>query len=291
MEEPVLKPRNKWLAALLSCIAPGLGQLYCGRGRRAFWFLAAYFGILAGSAGLAFFLDDLRPAFAFSFTLLVLTLVCIIDVWRLARRTGAIKPRQFNKWYIYVAFWAFSYLALQIPVPFMEAFHIPARSMQPNLMVGDHLQAKKNPFDTKVPERGTITLFWQPSNPENAYIKRLIGLPGDRVQYRAGRLFLNGNVVQRALVETPKEGRIYRETLPGGGSYLIQEKSENTSMDDTKEYVVPEGHLFFLGDNRDQSHDSRFLEAVGYVPFENIIGTANFIYWSKDMSRIGSLIQ
>jgi signal peptidase I len=130
-------------------------------------------------------------------------------------------------------------------------------------------------------------VFKFPPNPSLDYIKRVIGLPGDRVQMKSGQLFINGQAVPRDKVgqidnpditEVDRPVDVYRETLPNGVSYDTLDLSPNSIGDDTREFVVPEGHFFMMGDNRDNSTDSRFT--VGFVPAENLVGRANIIFFS-----------
>lgn len=183
-------------------------------------------------------------------------------------------------------------------------FHVPSESMLPTLKVGDQFYANKfaygysrystpfwplpvGKFDTPtgrlpdaMPERGDIVVFRLPGA-EVDYVKRVIGLPGDRIQVQDGRLFINGAPVERT--ETARyayrqytgevvQATEYRETLPGGRQHLILEQSDSGFADNTPEYTVPAGHLFMMGDNRDNSQDSRFLREVGYIPVERVLG-------------------
>src|SRR5690606_37814958 len=137
------------------------------------------------------------------------------------------------------------------------------------------------------PERGDVAVFKFPPDPSVDYIKRVIGLPGDRIQMRDGVLHINGEPVERELVGTlddidvtevrgPVE--VWRETLPNGISYQTLDLTKNGIGDNTREFVVPEGHYFMMGDNRDNSSHSRFN--VGFVPAENLVGRANIIFFS-----------
>ncbi|WP_420410043.1 signal peptidase I [Hoeflea sp.] len=196
-------------------------------------------------------------------------------------------------------------LAVIIRTLFFQPFSIPSGSMMSTLLVGDYLFVSKFsygyskysiPFSPDLfsgriwsdePERGDVAVFRLPSNPKLDYIKRVVGLPGDRIQIRDGVLFINGEAVERELVGnyTP-EGRynrgtdvpVYRETLPNGVSYTTLDLNENSPGDNTREFVVPEGHYFMMGDNRDNSQDSRF--DVGFVPLENFVGRATIIFFS-----------
>ncbi len=143
----------------------------------------------------------------------------------------------------------------------------------------------------RAPERGDVAVFKLPTDNHTDYIKRVIGLPGDRIQVRRGILFINGAAVEREraddfLFERPNGETIevpqYRETLPNGVSYLTLDSTPRGPGDFTDEYLVPEGHYFMMGDNRDNSLDSRFLEEVGYVPFENFVGRADFRFFSTN---------
>ncbi|GHU01163.1 signal peptidase I [Alphaproteobacteria bacterium] len=190
-----------------------------------------------------------------------------------------------------------------------EPFNIPSASMLPNLFVGDHLFVSKwdygysrhsfpaslAPFSGRMfgrqPARGDIIVFKEPVHNSDDYIKRLIGLPGDVVQMRGGRLYLNGAMLERERAgdfiwrldddRTVKYAQ-YVETLPSGLRYLILEESDEGPLDDTPEFTVPEGRYFLMGDNRDNSSDSR--AGMGFVPAENLVGKARYLFFSQDGS-------
>jgi signal peptidase I len=134
-----------------------------------------------------------------------------------------------------------------------------------------------------------VVVFRQPSRPGVDYIKRLIGLPGDTVRVSDGIVFINEQEVPRRrvkdFVETQPNGKEkviprFKETLPNGVSYYVLEEREDNGLDDTPLYRVPDKHYFFLGDNRDNSQDSRVLTAVGFVPEENLVGRAEVVFFS-----------
>lgn len=202
-------------------------------------------------------------------------------------------------------------LAVLIRTFLYEPFNIPSGSMKPTLEIGDYLFVHKPsygysrysfPFGfapikgrvwADAPERGDIIVFKLPSDPSIDYIKRVIGMPGDTVQVRNGRLYINGELVERRLTSTkrvsdPYRGSVvmkeYLEILPGGARHAIYEEDDNQPLDDTPLYTVPDGHYFMMGDNRDNSQDSRVTSLVGPVPYENLVGKADFIFFSTDGS-------
>ncbi len=187
-----------------------------------------------------------------------------------------------------------------------EPFSIPSGSMIPTLKVGDYLFVSKYsygysrysfplgiiPFSGRiaesVPERGDVIVFRKPSQEHIDYIKRLVGLPGDEIFVKDGILHINGEPVRRTHLKDAevdagifqKNAKVYEETLPNGEVHLIQEYSDSDGMDNTPPVIVPEGHYFFMGDNRDNSRDSR--AEVGFVPAENLVGRAEFIFFSHN---------
>ena len=200
-------------------------------------------------------------------------------------------------------------LALGFRSLLFEPFNIPSGSMIPTLLVGDYLFVSKYsygysrysfpfgmvPLDGRVfetsPERGDVAVFRQPQNESVAFIKRIVGLPGDRIQVTDGILQINDAAVNRVGkgFATASDGynvirfAVYQETLPNGKSYLIQERSDDDVLDNTNVFLVPEGHYFMMGDNRDNSRDSR-TTSVGMVPAENLIGRAERLFFSHNSS-------
>ena len=198
-------------------------------------------------------------------------------------------------------------LALLVRTFLYQPFNIPSGSMKSTLLVGDYLFVSKFsygwskyslpyaavPFSGRIlgsePTRGDVAVFKLPRDNETDYIKRVIGLPGDRIQVRRGLLHINGEAVKVEPVEPFAErGRFgqtkrlaaFKETLPGGVSHTILRETDEGYQNNTPEFVVPAGHYFMMGDNRDNSQDSRYLDAVGYVPAENLIGKAQVIFFS-----------
>lgn len=197
-------------------------------------------------------------------------------------------------------------LALLIRTFLFQPFSIPSGSMQDTLLVGDFLFVSKYsygysrysvPFSPDIfgggrlfssdPERGDVAVFKWPRDNATDYIKRVIGLPGDRIQMIDGVLHINGDPVELELIdgdpnaESRSRTLRYIETLPNGVSHEIVDTFENSSLDNTGEFLVPDGHYFMMGDNRDGSSDSRDpTSGVGFVPLENFVGRAEVIFFS-----------
>ena len=188
-----------------------------------------------------------------------------------------------------------------------EPFKIPSESMLPTLKIGDYLFVSKysygfskhsfpfsaGPFEGRVlgglPERGDVAVFKKPIGEPIDYIKRIVGLPGDRLQMINGVLHINGEAVKKERIDDYVDrdfyGNVrrierYRETFANGNSYITLDMNPNSSADNTDVYVVPEGHVFAMGDNRDNSTDSRFLNHVGYIPVDHLVGRAEIIFFS-----------
>ncbi len=173
-----------------------------------------------------------------------------------------------------------------------KPFETPAGSMRPTLQQGDSfLVSQIFPIigERYAPERGDIVVFRHPQNQGVTYVKRVIGLPGERIQMKNGEVYLNGQPFDRqkaeAIEEKSRDGQVslvqtYREILPNGRSHEVIDLQVDSRFDETPEFEVPEGNLFVLGDNRDNSIDSRMQEHFGFVPIENVTGIARHIYFS-----------
>ncbi len=173
----------------------------------------------------------------------------------------------------------------------LKPYTVPSSSMSPTLEVGDIFFVTASPTVA----RGDVIVLGLPRDPSIDYVKRVVGLPGDRIRVRHGLLSING----KTLVRTPdgpcsfttgdgdpEDAQCYHEVLPGGRSHVIAKLNDTGPSNNTGEYVVPKGDLFVMGDNRDNSLDSRFPKEVGYIPLENVRGVARVIYFSRDISRI-----
>jgi signal peptidase I len=218
-----------------------------------------------------------------------------------ATKTGGIKESILTVIYA-------GLIALCIRSFAYEPFSIPSGSMVPTLLVGDYLFVSKFSYGYSrfslplnlplmpgrilfnEPERGDVAVFRLPSDTDKDYIKRLVGLPGDTIQLINGILHVNGTAVKREQVDDYKidngfgsTRRItrYVETFPNGSQhFIIEEQGDEGASDNTPIYKVPEGHYFAMGDNRDNSSDSRFLNRVGFIPRENLIGRAEVKFFS-----------
>ena len=202
-------------------------------------------------------------------------------------------------------------IAVLIRSLLLQPFYIPSSSMEPSLLVGDRLFVTKlsygyskhsfpfspnfsnKRFFSRVPERGDLVVFKTPADNRTDYIKRLIGMPGDTIQFINGNLLINDNKIPRDEVESKEivrcgkfelETKSFIETLPNGTKYLAVYKKRGT-LQNSKKFIVPTDHFFLLGDNRDCSKDSRYLDSVGYVNNLNLVGKAQLIFFSNDTNK------
>lgn len=198
-------------------------------------------------------------------------------------------------------------IAVVIRTLWFEPFKIPSGSMYPTLYVGDYLFVSKYTYGysrhslpwsiplfggriwSDTPQRGEVVVFKYPRDNRTDYIKRVIGLPGDKIKLEKGRLFINGKLVERTQIEdfvirdamgNAERYRQYIETLPNGVKHKIMEVSDKEFCDEYQEVEVPQGMYFMMGDNRDRSDDSRVN--VGFVPLENLVGKARFLFFSHN---------
>jgi len=207
-------------------------------------------------------------------------------------------------------------IAILIRSIIIQPFYIPSSSMEPNLLVGDRLFVSKYSFGyskhsfpfspplfkgrilSKQPKRGDVIVFKTPVDNRTDYIKRLIGLPGDKVQFIDGNLYINNNEVLKKKISSTNiifcgNNTIpvftFEEKLPNGTKYNAVYR-KNYSFQNSDKFIIPSKHYFFLGDNRDCSKDSRFLSSVGYVHENNLVGKAQFIFFSSNY-RIGTIFK
>ena len=205
-------------------------------------------------------------------------------------------------------------IALVLRIIIFQPFNIPSGSMRPNLLVGDFLVVSKPTYGYsrasliypatrmnvdgrvlgRLPGQGEVAVFKNRRDGNKDYIKRVIGLPGDRIQMIGGVLHLNGTAVEKEFIGIrktkcgPNGGRVaevphYRETLPSGVTYVVQEcRGDKGGLDNTGVYVVPSDHFFMMGDNRDESSDSRVSNSVGYIHKDDMVGKAERLFLSVD---------
>jgi signal peptidase I len=208
-------------------------------------------------------------------------------------------------------------IAVFIRTLLFHPFNVPSNAMVPTLLNGDYFFAAKFPYGysrfslpfspplfsgrifSSEPERGDVVVFALPKDASTIYLKRVIGLPGDRIQMKDGLLYINDTPVkQERLADYPGTEpcgsqadaivKRWRETLPNGRSYETLDCFDHGFYDNTSVYTVPAGHVFLLGDNRDNSTDSRALSQVGYVPLENLVGRADLIFFSRNPGEAGA---
>ncbi len=199
-------------------------------------------------------------------------------------------------------------IAVLIRSILFQPFYIPSSSMEPTLLVGDRIFVAKytygyskhsfpfspnlsdERFFSKAPKIGDLVVFKTPADNRTDYIKRLVGMPGDTIQFIDGDLFINSRKVSRQKIDNEKlvrcgnfllETNTFIETLPNGLEHLVSYKKKG-SLQNSKVFKVPKDHYFLLGDNRDCSKDSRYLDSVGYVNYINLVGEAKLIFFSND---------
>lgn len=263
------KPRRPWLAAVLTLLEIGLGHIYSGNLQRGiilyciaqciFLVFALFMTVVAPTA--VFMISAILGIAAFA-------IYCVVDSALIAsRRKENYKLAKYNRWFVYVGYLLVAGLLGQASVSFVvtpylvQAFKMPTGSMEPTLLIGDHLLVNKRIYRAKEPQRGDVIVFRYPRNPETSYVKRLIGEPGDMLEMVGRTVYINGKPIVENYVQYIDPASIYAHYGP---------------------YHIPPGQYFVMGDNRDLSQDSRFW---GFVPRENLFGKPLLIYWSFEIGR------
>ena len=291
--------RSAVVALVLSIFGMGAGYFYLGRPARALmligWSLAslaaAFHGLngwLASPAGFATYVA----------LTVVIFLVVAVDTIRIARKSQNFVPRWCNRIVFYVTpvlVWAGLSTIHSAPALGLERalqpYAMPSTSMTPAVRIGERVMADAFAYRTGPPRRGDIAVVNHASG--NVFVKRVIGLPGDRVSMVDGVVVIDGKPLTRRAVPGPTSSdtsKRFLETLPGGPTIEIQQAEEASPLRTMQETVVPEGHYFLLGDNRDNSVDSRMAPdqgGLGFVRSADFRARVTFIYWSVDTARIG----
>jgi signal peptidase I len=274
-ENPPIFKKSKTVAVLLSLLQPGFGQIYAGRMVRGAIAFAVYLATLliffGGVIGRSFF--GLLVAVG---VIVVLQVGIAIDAGLVSRSTVSSNPI-WQRWYAVLAFAVLAQIGLRQVLPAIQrlkTYNIPSAAMEPTLQIGDHLVAALDAYHSVPPARNDIAIFTSPEDPKVELVKRVVALPGETVELRDKVLYVNGHAVPEpwAVHNDPNVGAAADATSPIG------------LRDQMRPVLVPPGHFFALGDNRDSSYDSRFY---GPVPRENLKGKALYIYWSKVAGRMG----
>jgi signal peptidase I len=296
----IAKRRSPWLAALLSILCPGLGHLYATEMKRAKWFFGIGMACLPIFWGMPFLPPSLPTVLAFyavgTFAVVFLV-VMTVDSVRCAKRLSPAVLTKHNRWPVYLGLFILVSLFEQIPVLVpgslnwkqWETYSIPSSSMIPSLWIGDRLFALDRYYEANEPLAGDIAVFRRMDG--TIYVKRIVGLPGQHVQMIQGILHIDGQAVVRKrvadFIALPQQRHPqFIETLPNGKAYSILQYREDDAVSNTQEFLVPEGHYFVLGDNRNSSMDSRY-NVVGFIARGELIGKIELVFWSSTFNRIG----
>jgi signal peptidase I len=312
MDEQVLQNRYKrhiWLAVLLSLIMPGLGQVYCGRLKRGL--VLNFLNILPLPIIIGLFsLSDSPSMMQIAIALLlaggIVQLTAIIDSAFLAKRSAGYQLKDYNSPLVYVLLVLIVTgggigSALYLRNQRLEAYRVPAASCYPTIMPNDRILANKHAYNRTDPKRGDLVVHICPFDRHSNYIKRIVAVAGDTVEMKDNQLYINGHkLTRRKLPEStldkiritvegkPLEGEAFEETN-GNAKYniFLAEPPRDDTAGDFEKITVPEHHCFVLGDNRNNSRDSRHF---GPGPLATIIGRADYIYWpAKDWSHFGRI--
>jgi signal peptidase I len=260
VKEPTVrnKPRSPLLAVLLSIFVTGLGHMYSGsfiRGMVLFAIGQLLFMIFAISMilitpNLFFMLIAVGVCIAF-------TVYCAVDAASIAeRKEKHYELAKYNRWYAYIGYTAVIFLIMWHWSVFVQAFRIPTGAMEPTLLTGNHILVNRLVYITSKPKRGDVIVFKYPNDPKVAYIKRLIGEPGDKVEMVGRTVYINDAPLKETYTKYIDPNSVDGHFGP---------------------YNIPRDNYFVMGDNRDNSQDSRYW---GFVPKENLLGKAQIIYWS-----------
>jgi len=286
--ETLIKKRNASLAILSTLILPGLGHLYVGKWKMAL-IIPVFFVILLGSMGWSGFIFSISGIIAFIVLSIIVYIVLLVDVFRATKDLSTHTLNKSQRWYLYilyticVSFFNSTIIDYRYALFGFEPFKIPSAAMEPSIIVGDFILADTWAYKDKDPEIGDVIVFKYPRDPNIKYIKRVIGKGGDHVAMYDKVLYVNGVEIKREFIKTYQaKGQNYNfdeylETL-GQNQHHINLILTRPAID--SEYIVPEGHYFVLGDNRDNSNDSRYW---GVVPQENLHGKAIYIWFSFDL--------
>jgi signal peptidase I len=300
-KDQINHPRVPWKAGILSLFLPGLGQFYCGQVKRGVYFFILYIFIFAGSMFLFLIPVPLFPEIFIVSTLFAIYIYAINDAAKIARNNKEFYYlKKNNKWYLYITIYLASGFFVE-PVAILikgftiQAYKIPSGSMKNTLLVGDHIVISKSSYGLKshdqfvfdnfsffprTPERGDVIVFKYPKNEQRDFVKRVVGLPGEKIQIIRQKVFINDQLLKSKLYVNHQEPPRKNAFFP---------------RDDFGPFMVPPDHLFVLGDNRDKSQDSRYF---GPIDINKVKGKVIRIYWSWDpdenwvrFERIGKLIQ
>ena len=265
------KPRKAWVAGLLSFFTIGLGHIYAGEVKKGIILYFCQGLILAILLPLLIVKPNIY-ALLFALILgLVYFLYSLIDAIKTAKSNSvSYFLKKFNKWYIYLGCWVLASFVVQPIVETftknntIKAYKIPSGAMIPTLLVGDHILVNRFIYKANKPERSDIIVFEYPEDPSKDFIKRLVAIEGDIVEIKNKKLFVNG-ILQNENFVIHKENNIFT--------------ASQNPRDNFGPITVPNNSLFFMGDNRDNSFDSRFW---GFVDKSKIKGKAVSLYWSWD---------
>ncbi|MBI1261394.1 MAG: signal peptidase I [Rhizobiales bacterium] len=275
--------RKTWLVILIFLVtSPVVGMLYLGRWFWAFVYLLLGFAII-------YFTESVWQVGPFSpqgaALLLFFVLIGMVHGSILSHRKVELPAAKAILGSILTIVAFASGLCFVFFFGFLNRpFAMTATSMLPTLNAGDYLLADKRAYREDKPVFGDVIIFWSPSL-KNYFVKRVAGLPGDRVQMKQGELYINDEKVARK--ELPpfeyeqREVEVIGEYRPDGRMYRTLNLADGSFVDDTNELLVPENHYFVLGDNRDNSSDSRLAGQIGFVDEADIIGRATYIYWDN----------